>query len=76
MQMTRNNLGLNRDVVLAVFQEFREQQKALEEQRERREKEKLEALKKKEKHEQSAVASSEVKQRLQVSRLICSHLCC
>lgn len=38
----------------------------MEEQRERREKEKLEALKKKDKHEQSAVASSEVKQRLQV----------
>ncbi|KAL0267877.1 UNVERIFIED_CONTAM: hypothetical protein PYX00_010026 [Menopon gallinae] len=47
------------------LKEFREQQRALEEQRERREKEKLEALKKKDKHEQSAIASSEVKQRLQ-----------
>ncbi|KAK6619804.1 hypothetical protein RUM44_006203 [Polyplax serrata] len=47
------------------LKEFREQQKALEEQKERREKEKLEALKRKDKHEQSAVASSEVKQRLQ-----------
>ncbi|XP_066998225.2 histone deacetylase 4 isoform X3 [Anabrus simplex] len=37
----------------------------LEEERERREKERLEALKKKEKHEQSAVASTEVKQKLQ-----------
>ncbi|XP_044737712.1 histone deacetylase 4 isoform X3 [Chrysoperla carnea] len=44
--------------------EFWEQQKQLEE--EMREKEKLEALKKKDKHEQSAVASSEVKQKLQV----------
>lgn len=44
--------------------EFWEQQKQLEE--ELREKEKLEALKKKDKHEQSAVASSEVKQKLQV----------
>lgn len=34
-------------------------------ERERIEKEKLESLKKKEKHEHSAVASSEVKQRLQ-----------
>lgn len=48
-------------------QELWEQQKALEEQqRELREKERLESLKKKEKHEQSAVASSEVKQKLQV----------
>ena len=48
-------------------QELWEQQKVLEEQqREAREKERLESLKKKEKHEQSAVASSEVKQKLQV----------
>ncbi|XP_052126046.1 histone deacetylase 4 isoform X7 [Frankliniella occidentalis] len=43
-----------------------EQQKQLEEQRERREKERLEALRKKDKHEQSAVASSGVKEKLQV----------
>lgn len=55
-------------VGVCVFQELWEQQKALEEQqRELREKERLESLKKKEKHEQSAVASSEVKQKLQVS---------
>ncbi|XP_063233276.1 histone deacetylase 4 isoform X3 [Bacillus rossius redtenbacheri] len=47
-----------------MSQELWEQQRQLEEQ-ERREKEKLEALKKKDKHEQSAVASSEVKQKLQ-----------
>ncbi|KAG8311280.1 Histone deacetylase 7 [Homalodisca vitripennis] len=55
-------------VILHVWKcaELWEQQKALEEQqREQREKERLESLKKKEKHEQSAVASSEVKQRLQ-----------
>ena len=50
-------------------QEYLEQQKKLEEEqrveKERVEKEKLESLKKKEKHEQSAIASSEVKQRLQ-----------
>lgn len=57
-----------RNVVFA--QELWEQQKALEEQqRELREKERLESLKKKEKHEQSAVASSEVKQKLQVGPL-------
>jgi len=38
------------------------------EQREKREKERIESLKKKEKHEQSAVASSEVKQKLQVRK--------
>lgn len=38
------------------------------EQRERRELERIESLKKKEKHEQSAVASSEVKQKLQVGK--------
>jgi hypothetical protein len=38
----------------------------LEEERERREQEKLELLRKKDKHEQSAIASSEVKQKLQV----------
>ena len=52
-----------------MAQEYLEQQKKFEEEqrveRERLEKEKLEALKKKEKHEQSAIASSEVKQRLQ-----------
>ncbi|XP_012269340.1 histone deacetylase 4 isoform X13 [Athalia rosae] len=42
-----------------------EQQKQLEEQRERREKERLEALRKKDKHDHSAIASTEVKQRLQ-----------
>nr|CAD7575522.1 unnamed protein product [Timema californicum] len=47
------------------LKEFWEHQKQLEEQRERREKERLEALKKKDKHEQSAVASTEVKQKLQ-----------
>ncbi|XP_013777776.1 histone deacetylase 4-like [Limulus polyphemus] len=50
------------------IKEFLEQQKKDEEQKlekERREKEKLEALKKKDKHEHSAVASLEVKQRLQ-----------
>lgn len=41
-----------------------EQQKQLEEQR--REKERLEALRKKDKHDHSAIASTEVKQRLQV----------
>lgn len=41
-----------------------EQQKQLEE---RREKERLEALRKKDKHDHSANASTEVKQRLQVS---------
>lgn len=45
-----------------------EQQKQLEEQR--REKERLEALRKKDKHDHSAVASTEVKQRLQVIFLI------
>lgn len=40
-----------------------EQQKQLEEQR--REKERLEALRKKDKHDHSAIASTEVKQRLQ-----------
>lgn len=43
-----------------------EQQKQLEEQR--REKERLEALRKKDKHDHSAIASTEVKQRLQVLR--------
>nr|CAD7410404.1 unnamed protein product [Timema poppensis] len=52
----------------AIKDEFWEHQKQLEEQRERREKERLEALKKKDKHEQSAVASTEVKQKLQVHR--------
>ncbi|XP_023232285.1 histone deacetylase 4-like, partial [Centruroides sculpturatus] len=51
------------------IKEYIEQQKQHEEEqkveRERREKERLEQLKKKEKHEQSAIASSEVKQRLQ-----------
>ncbi|XP_046390960.1 histone deacetylase 4 isoform X3 [Ischnura elegans] len=47
------------------LKEFWEQKKQMEEERERREKERLEALKKKEKHEQSAVASTEVKQKLQ-----------
>lgn len=42
------------------------QQKQLEEQRERNEKERLEALGRKDKHEQSAVASSGVKEKLQV----------
>ncbi|XP_046467928.1 histone deacetylase 4 isoform X6 [Neodiprion pinetum] len=42
-----------------------EQQKQLEEQREKREKERLEALRKKDKHDHSAIASTEVKQRLQ-----------
>ncbi|XP_065340018.1 histone deacetylase 4 isoform X7 [Cloeon dipterum] len=41
------------------------EQKKIEEERERREQEKLEMLRKKDKHEQSAVASSEVKQKLQ-----------
>ncbi|GFU59777.1 histone deacetylase 4 [Nephila pilipes] len=41
------------------------QRKMEEEQKERRDMERLEQLKKKEKHEQSAIASSEVKQRLQ-----------
>lgn len=45
----------------APFQEFWEQKRRQEEL----ERERLEALKKKEKHEQSAVASSEVKQKLQ-----------
>ncbi|RWS29289.1 histone deacetylase 4-like protein [Leptotrombidium deliense] len=51
--------------------EYLETQKKIEEEqrekaaKERQEKEKLEALKKKEKHEHSAIASSEVKQRLQ-----------
>ncbi|XP_067142081.1 histone deacetylase 4-like isoform X2 [Centruroides vittatus] len=52
-----------------LCKEYIEQQKQHEEEqkveRERREKERLEQLKKKEKHEQSAIASSEVKQRLQ-----------
>lgn len=47
------------------FLQLWEQQKQLEEQR--REKERLEALRKKDKHDHSAVASTEVKQRLQVS---------
>ena len=51
-------------------QEFLEQKKKMEEEarleRERHEKERLLALKNKEKREQSAVASSEVKQKLQV----------
>lgn len=46
-----------------MFQEFWEQQKQLQELRK---KEQLEALKKKDKHEQSAVASIEVKAKLQV----------
>ncbi|XP_031345605.1 histone deacetylase 7 isoform X1 [Photinus pyralis] len=45
------------------LKEFWDQQKQLQEIRER---EQLEALRRKEKHEQSAVASSEVKQKLQV----------
>lgn len=52
-------------------QEFLEQKKKMEEEarleRERHEKERLLALKNKEKREQSAVASSEVKQKLQAS---------
>lgn len=52
------------------MQEFLEQKKKAEEEarleRERHEKERLVALKNKEKREQSAVASSEVKQKLQV----------
>ncbi|XP_014285163.1 histone deacetylase 4 isoform X4 [Halyomorpha halys] len=48
------------------LKELWEKQKAAEEQeREAREKERLDSLKKKGKHEQSAVASSEVKQKLQ-----------
>ncbi|XP_065200082.1 histone deacetylase 4 isoform X3 [Planococcus citri] len=49
------------------LQELLEKQREVEEreQRERRELERIESLKKKEKHEQSAVASSEVKQKLQ-----------
>ncbi|XP_022251824.1 histone deacetylase 4-like isoform X3 [Limulus polyphemus] len=50
------------------IKEYLEQQKRIKDQKleiERRENEKLESLKQKEKHEQSAVASSEVKQRLQ-----------
>ncbi|XP_076326697.1 histone deacetylase 4-like isoform X4 [Tachypleus tridentatus] len=49
------------------IKEYLDQQKKIKDQkleRERRENEKLESLKQKEKHEQSAVASSEVKQRL------------
>lgn len=49
---------------LHCLKEFWEQQKQLQELRK---KEQLEALKKKDKHEQSAVASTEVKQKLQVS---------
>uniref|UniRef100_A0A0K8TDF1 histone deacetylase n=2 Tax=Lygus hesperus TaxID=30085 RepID=A0A0K8TDF1_LYGHE len=52
----------------AHLQEMWEKKKAAEEQereREAREKERLESLKKKGKHEESAVASEEVKQRLQ-----------
>ena len=45
------------------LKEFWEQQKKLQEIRQR---EQLEALRKKEKHEESAVASTEVKQKLQV----------
>lgn len=49
-------------------QQYLEQQtqRAEEERAEKQRKEQLEALKKKNKNEQSAVASSEVKQRLQV----------
>ncbi|XKL65443.1 hypothetical protein PGB90_008863 [Kerria lacca] len=49
------------------LKELWEKQREIEEreQRERRELERIESLKKKEKHEQSAVASSEVKQKLQ-----------
>jgi histone deacetylase 4/5 len=50
------------------FQKLWEQKK-LEEERERREQEKLEMLRKKDKHEQSAIASSEVKQKLQVGSI-------
>ncbi|XP_026687781.1 histone deacetylase 9-like, partial [Diaphorina citri] len=46
------------------LKEIWEKQRELEE-RERREKERLETLKKKDKHHQSAIASSEVKQKLQ-----------
>ena len=52
--------------VCVPCQELWEQRKLLEEQqRERHEKERLDALRKKDKHEESAVASSEVKQKLQ-----------
>ncbi|XP_067139106.1 histone deacetylase 4-like isoform X3 [Centruroides vittatus] len=51
------------------IKEYLEHQKRLEEEqkieKERRDKERIEQLKKKEKHEQSAIASSEVKQKLQ-----------
>ncbi|XP_065565883.1 histone deacetylase 4-like isoform X2 [Artemia franciscana] len=51
------------------MREYLEQQKRLEDEvrvdKERKDKERLEQIKKKEKHEQSAVASSEVKQKLQ-----------
>lgn len=51
------------------IKEFLDHQKRLEEEqkmeKERRDKERIEQLKKKEKHEQSAIASSEVKQKLQ-----------
>lgn len=55
--------------VCSFKQEMWEKKKAAEElerEREAREKERLESLKKKGKHEESAVASEEVKQRLQV----------
>ncbi|XP_059470231.1 histone deacetylase 4 [Neocloeon triangulifer] len=53
------NLNLQRNIAKLW------EQKKLEEERERREQEKLEMLRKKDKHEQSAIASSEVKQKLQ-----------
>ena len=54
------------------FKEFNEQMRRVEEEarleRERLDKERLLAIKNKEKREQSAVASSEVKQKLQVKK--------
>lgn len=64
-----DNTDLSYDNILVFWlQELWEKQREVEEreQRERREQERIESLKKKEKHEQSAVASSEVKQKLQV----------
>ncbi|XP_049860821.1 histone deacetylase 5 isoform X2 [Schistocerca gregaria] len=64
-QAQRQQLAEQHEQQLRHHIKLWEQQKQLEEQRERREKEKLEAIKKKDKHEQSAVASTEVKQKLQ-----------
>lgn len=62
----RYNFSHGCECCLRLCQELWEEQKHLEEQqRERREQERLEALRRKDKHEQSAVASSEVKQKLQ-----------